>query len=153
MQKPGSSYQTKDFDVFLCYNSSDTPAACQLALQLSERGVRAWLDIWELRPGLSWQQAIETQIENTKTVAVLIGQDGIGPWQRMEVEAGIQKFIAYTCPIIPVILQEAPPSIQLPMFLSTIQSVDFRATDVAYALHLLICGIKGIQPGRWQPGR
>lgn len=151
MQELGGFPQTKDFDVFLCYNSGDASVVRQLALRLCEYGVRPWLDIWELRPGILWQQAIETQIEKVKTVAVLIGRDGIGPWQRLEVEASIQKFIAQACPVIPVVLPEAPPHFQLPMFLSTIQPVDFRETEVAYALHLLVCGIKGIRPGRWPP--
>ncbi|MEM9537768.1 MAG: toll/interleukin-1 receptor domain-containing protein, partial [Cyanobacteria bacterium P01_E01_bin.45] len=68
-----------EFDVFLCHNSEDKDAVIEIAEQLEACGVRPWLDEWELRPGLSWQFALEQQIGQIATAAVFVGETGIGP--------------------------------------------------------------------------
>ena len=52
------------FDVFLCHNTKDKPAVIKVAEQLKQCGIVPWLDIWHLRPGFSWQRALEQQIDN-----------------------------------------------------------------------------------------
>src|SRR4030095_9590955 len=59
---------TSDFDVFLCHHTVDKPIIKQIGEQLKERGILPWLDEWELRPGLPWQQALEQQIEHIEAV-------------------------------------------------------------------------------------
>ncbi|MBF0549874.1 MAG: toll/interleukin-1 receptor domain-containing protein [Deltaproteobacteria bacterium] len=39
------------YDVFLCHNSQDKPTVRKLAELLRQRGLRMWLDVWELKPG------------------------------------------------------------------------------------------------------
>jgi hypothetical protein len=51
-----------EFDVFLCHNSADKPEVIEIAEQLQARGIKPWLDIWHLRPGTDWQDALEEQI-------------------------------------------------------------------------------------------
>jgi hypothetical protein len=53
--------QLNSYDVFLCHNSEDKPQVKRIALRLRRRSILPWLDEWELRPGLPWQQALETQ--------------------------------------------------------------------------------------------
>ena len=69
---------TDHFDVFLSHNSHDKPAVIALAKKLKARGLKVWLDAWELRPGQPWQEALEQIIETTQTAAVLVGNDGFG---------------------------------------------------------------------------
>ncbi len=52
------------FDVFLSHNSKDKPAVIALAKRLQAHGIKVWLDIWELRPGHPWQEALEEIIES-----------------------------------------------------------------------------------------
>ncbi|MHC4864946.1 MAG: toll/interleukin-1 receptor domain-containing protein, partial [Planctomycetota bacterium] len=54
------------FDVFLCHNSEDKAAVKKIGKELEGRGVKVWLDDWELRPGVPWQRALEEQIEEIK---------------------------------------------------------------------------------------
>ena len=42
------------FDVFLCYNSEDKPAVCEISRKLAEKNIKAWLDEEEIRPVTSW---------------------------------------------------------------------------------------------------
>jgi GTPase SAR1 family protein len=132
----------QDFDVFLCHHSVDKPAVKQIGEQLKERGILPWLDEWELRPGVLWQQVLEEQIEHVKAAAVFIGKNGRGPWQQMELYAFLSEFVNRGCPVIPVLLPDAPKLPELPIFLKGMTWVDFRKQD-SDPMERLIWGITG----------
>ncbi len=73
-----------EFDVFLSHNSKDKPAVRELARRLGDCGLRVWLDEDQLIPGRNWQPLLEQGIEHSATGAVLVGQDGLGPWEDEE---------------------------------------------------------------------
>lgn len=131
-----------EFDVFLCYNSTDRPAVIEIGKKLKQRGILPWLDEWELRPGLPWQRALEEQIGKVKSAAVFVGQNGIGPWQDMEQAAFLRQFVKRACPVIPVLLPDCPEKPKLPIFLENMQWVDFRKSDPD-PMEQLIWGITG----------
>ncbi len=131
-----------EFDVFLCHNSKDKPAVKEIAELLKSRGLRPWLDEWELRPGLPWQRALEEQIETIGSAAVFVGGSGQGPWQRLESEAFLREFVDRDCPVIPVILPTCRKRPKLPVFLRGMMWVDFRR-DEPDPLEQLIWGITG----------
>lgn len=118
--------EAKDYDVFLCHNNKDKDAVKKIGEQLKEQGILPWLDEWELRPGFSWQHALEEQIETIKAAAVFVGSDGFGPWQEMEQKAFLSEFMRRKCPVIPVILPDCYIVPKLPVFLSGMTWVDFR---------------------------
>jgi CheY-like chemotaxis protein len=130
------------FDVFLCHNSEDKRKIKQIGTELSNRGLRPWLDEWELRPGRSWQDALEQQIEEIQSVAVFVGKSGLGPWQAMEVRAFLAEFVRRDCPVIPVLLSNTPKKPVLPVFLREMTWVDFRKSDPD-PIQRLIWGITG----------
>jgi DNA-binding NtrC family response regulator len=130
------------FDVFLCHNSEDKRLIKQLNNRLIKRGLRPWLDEQELRPGQSWQTLLEQQIEQISSAAVFVGKSGIGPWQEMELRAFLSEFVRRKCPVIPVLLSNAPKKPVLPLFLREMTWVDFRKTDPD-PMRQLIWGITG----------
>jgi small GTP-binding protein len=134
--------ETNDFDVFLCHNSQDKRAVKELGEKLKSTGILPWLDEWELRPGLPWQRLLEEQISKIKAAAVFVGPDGIGPWQRNELDAFLRAFVERGCPVIPVLLPTAPKIPNLPIFLQSMTWVDFRKDDPE-PLERLIWGITG----------
>jgi nucleotide-binding universal stress UspA family protein len=138
---------TGKFDVFLCHNSEDKNAIKALGEQLIRAGLRPWLDEWELRPGLPWQQALEDQIEQIRSAAIFVGPSGIGPWQRRELDAYLREFVDRGCPVIPVILPGVLREPGLPPFLKGHIWVDFRERDPD-PLDRLIWGITGKKRGR-----
>lgn len=133
------------FDVFLCHNSEDKAAVIKIAEQLRRRGLKPWLDTWELQPGAIWQYALEQQIESISAVAVFAGQNGIGPWQSQEIYAFLQEFISRNCPVIPVMLPETLTQPRLPIFLKNRHWVDFRLQE-PNPYSQLIWGITGERP-------
>jgi formylglycine-generating enzyme required for sulfatase activity len=134
-----------EFDVFLCHNSQDKPAVIEIANQLKANNINPWLDKWHLRPGSSWQDSLENQIDQIRTAAVFVGNSGLGPWQSEEIKAFLRAFVNRKCPVIPVLLPNAPKEPQLPVFLQGLMWVDFREHDPE-PLGQLIWGITGRKP-------
>jgi len=133
------------FDVFLCHNVGDKPAVMEIGRRLMSRGLLPWLDHWELRPGMPWQRVLEEQISNIRAAAVFVGRDGIGPWQRQELDGFLREFNTRGCPVIPVMLPGSSGEPELPLFLRGMTWVDFRAADPD-PLARLIWGITGQRP-------
>jgi hypothetical protein len=137
-----SKREAGEFDVFLCHNNRDKPQVKQIGRDLKELGILPWLDEWELRPGLPWQDALEQQIGCVKSAAVFVGSEGVGPWQHQELAAFLRKFVEQRSPVIPVLLPEAPTEPDLPLFLVGMTWVDFRESDPD-PMDMLVWGITG----------
>lgn len=135
--------ESKDFDVFLSYNSGDRAAVKKIGEDLKKYGILPWLDVWELRPGFPWQRALEQQIRTIKSAAVFVGKSGMGPWHISEMDAFLRQFKKRNCPIIPVLLPDATQQPDLPIFLEEMSWVDFRKQDPD-PLKELIWGITGM---------
>jgi TIR domain len=130
----------------MCHNSEDKPAVREIAQQLIKEGIKPWLDAEQIRPGTSWQTALEQQIGFIKSAAVFVGDSGIGPWQLPEIQAFLNQFVKRACPVIPVVLGSATSTPKLPLLLENLHWVDFRATHLD-PLKQLIWGIKGKNQG------
>lgn len=137
--------ETQEFDVFLCYNHSDKEEVQKIRQQLQQEGVKPWVDEWDLLPGRPWQTSLEEKIGQIKSAAVFVGANGIGPWQREELNAFLREFVRRGCPVIPVLLQDAPLEPKLPIFLQAMHWVDFRK-ERPNPLGQLIGGIQGTIP-------
>ncbi len=135
------------YDVFLCHNSADKDAVKEIGRELRVRGLRPWLDEWELQPGLPWQRELERRIKTIRSAAVLVGESGFGPWQSEELESFLQQFVKRRCPVIPVILPECATVPELPSFLTNRTWVDFRKRDPD-PWDALVWGITGERPNR-----
>ncbi len=140
------------FDVFLSYNRSDQPTALEVGEALKERGLTVWLDVWELVPGRPWQEALEEIAATAKTAAVLVGADGIGPWQDREMRVCLSQFVKRDLSVIPVLLPGAPALPELPLFLAQMTWADLRAGITADGVGLLEWGITGVKPATLAPG-
>ena len=139
-----------EFDCFLSHNGRDKPAARALAARLRETGISVWLDEEQLRPGDEWQPGLETGIRASKSIAVLIGGKGMGPWQDQEVQFALTLAVRDQRPIIPVLLPGAGDTPSLPMGLAIRTWVDLRSDtggDNRAAFERLVWGITGVKPG------
>lgn len=148
----GGSVEAPRFDVFLSHMSGDKPVVEALARLLKERGIEPWLDKWNLIPGEPWQEAIEQALRLCASCAVFLGPSGIGPWQNEEMRAAINRRVSRErgrFRVIPVLLPGAKrDEDSLPDFLTATTWVEFRdAIEDERALHRLICGIRGLEPG------
>jgi hypothetical protein len=137
---------SQGFDVFLSHNSKDKPAVRQLKERLIERNLTVWLDEDELRPGVPWQQLLEDGIRDSRSIAVLLGESGIGPWEDEEMMVALRLAVKDKRPVIPVLLPDAPDGVKLPMFLGNRTWVDLRPQVTTKNLDQLVWGITGKKP-------
>jgi len=114
------------FDVFLSHNSQDKPAVRDLKQRLGAHNLTCWLDEDELRPGIPWQELLEEGIKSSGSTAVLVGKDGIGPWEDEEMRAALSLAVRDKRPVIPVLLPGASSKPDLPIFLGNRTWVDLR---------------------------
>src|SRR5262249_15629679 len=118
-------------DVFLSHSSPDKPAVEAIGRRLEAKGLRTWLDTWNLIPGEPWQAAVENALADCATCAVFIGPTAIGPWQNEEMRAAIDRHVRESqggFRVIPVLLPGArrPERSRLPAFLEARTWVEFR---------------------------
>ncbi len=146
--RPGREAAHADaaFDVFLSYNRQDQPIVLELGKALEAGGVKVWLDRWQLPPGSDWQAEIEKIIETARCAAVLVGEDGLGPWEEAEMRACLIEFNQHDKPIIPVLLPGAPEEPELPTFLKKYTWLDLRDGLSRDGLDELVWGITGVNP-------
>ncbi len=115
---------------------------------LNKFGLRVWLDEEQLIPGRFWQDAMEAIIKTTRTAAVLVGQDGLGPWEKPEVRACLSQFVRRGLPVIPVLLPGASRKPDLPLFIEEFTWVDLRSGLTTEGLNKLKWGITGVRDSK-----
>lgn len=130
-------------DVFLSYNSGERSEVLALAEILLERGIRPWVDFWSLVPGEPWHGKVEEAIAAAPAAAMLVGREGLGPWQERESCALLCEAVKRGVRVIPVLLPSAPALPQLPLFLRGFTWVDLREGFAEAGIERLIWGIKG----------
>lgn len=137
-----------EFDVFLSHNSQDKPRVREFAAALVTRKLKPWLDEEELAPGSSWQDDLEGILRTVRSSAVLVGAQGLGPWEVPEIRASLSESVRRGLPVIPVLLPGAPKKPVLPLFLTQFTWVDLRAGLSEEGLDRLEWGVTGVKPKR-----
>jgi len=97
---------------------------------------------------------LEEGIRDSRSVAVLVGASGLGPWEDEEVRAALTLAVKKKRPVIPVLLPDAPAAPDLPMLLQERTWVDMRSEvdpGNLSAVNMLIWGITGSHPDRMDP--
>jgi hypothetical protein len=115
----------------------------EIGAQLRDKGLRVWLDKWELRPGFPWQEGLEEGVRASRAVAVFVGEGSLGAWQEPEMRAFLARSRREEVPVIPVLIPGCPDSPQLALFLEALTWVDLRRGVTEDGLARLIWGITG----------
>lgn len=139
--------QRIDFDVYLAYSAPDRPQVETLAQRLKSRGLKVWLDREQIPPGRWFHDIIQAAIPTVRSAAILIGSQGLGKWQALEVRAFVSRCIEEGIPVIPVLL---PGVDELPtqfLFLKELHYIRFAdQIDDPEAMAALEWGITGVRP-------
>src|SRR3954465_178299 len=138
-------------EVFLSHASADKASVRAIALALKQHAVPTWLDEWNLIPGQPWVDALGEALRECSGCVVFVGPSGAGPWHNEEVRSALDRAVrdsAYR--LVPVLLPGAQRErlSRLPGCLANRQWVEFsKDLDDPHAIHRLVCGIRGIEPG------
>ncbi len=142
--------QTKPFDVFLSHAHVDADVVKLLGARLEDDGgLRVWLDQWALVPGELWQHDLAQALEEAGSCAVCVGNRTPAGWFNQEIQRALNRQAKEPgFRVIPVILPGGDQAL-VGDFLELRTWVQFKdGLHDREALHRLICGIKGISPGR-----
>jgi len=141
------------FDVFLSHNSKDKAAVEKIAKRLLSVGIRPWLDKWNLAPGDTISDALETAIKTIPCAALCFGPADVGKWHIMEIRAYVEKWASGNGRTVPLILPDVKDTPELPLFVRQTLWVDMRDWESAGhdGFYRLICGILGRAPGDSPP--
>jgi tetratricopeptide (TPR) repeat protein len=147
-----SSIGPSRYDAFLSYNSQDYPAVQHVADQLKKEGLEPYLEVWELAPGEVFQPRLAEALHQSKSCVVFLGPNGLGPYQKEELQVAIDKRVRDEAfRVIPVLL----PGAERPRrgdvahleFLINASWVEFLKTlDDQRAFRQLVWGITGTRP-------
>jgi len=116
-------------DLFLSYSRADTAAVTAIRAILEARGVSTFFDREQLLAGMPWPQALEQGLRAARGVAVFIGPEGLGLWQKREMAFALDRQVAEErhqrgFPVVPVLLPGADVT---PGFLFLNTWIDLRA--------------------------
>jgi energy-coupling factor transporter ATP-binding protein EcfA2 len=145
------SLKESNRDLFLSYNSRDREAIQAIRQQLQARNISTFLDRENLIAGESWVDALQEAIAAAQAVAVFIGKDGLGVWQKREMALALDKQAdaernGSRFPVVPVILPQADIE-KAPGFLLLNTFIDLRSSIAdADALEALTRAIQGQPP-------
>jgi TIR domain len=110
--------------LFLCHSSADKKFVEKLALDLTELGVRVWLDKWELKAGDSIHGCIEVALSTSAFVGVVVSPDSMtSRWCKEELNAALAREIQSGRKVVLPLFYRSVP---LPTFLVDRLYVDFR---------------------------
>lgn len=103
--------------VFVSHASEDkTRFVVEFAKRLREKGVDAWLDQWEMKPGDSLVDKIfEEGLKEASAVIVVLSKASVQkPWVREELNASVVSRISRGTKLIPVVIDdcEVPESLR-----------------------------------------
>ena len=103
-----SSLGPKHYDAFLSYNAFDREVVEELANRLRDRGLKLYLESWELLPGREFQPNLAAALIESQTCVAFLGPNGLGPWQVQEIQAAIDRRVRdQDFHVIPVLLPGA----------------------------------------------
>ena len=109
--------------VFLSHTHKDKVFVRRLAADLAASGVDVWVDEGEIRAGDSLIERIDSALETTVLVAVVLSRRSVrSAWVRAEVETALQLEIEGSrVKVLPLLLEPC----KMPSFLRRKQYVDF----------------------------
>ncbi len=115
------------YDIFLSHYNEDKAHVEKIAVWLRKHGIAVWFDKWALIPGLPWQEALETGLQQSHCIAAFLGPSGsFGKWGNMEMRTAIRFAVQDAKPVFMVMLPGCPADPKPPPFLEEFTWIDLR---------------------------
>ena len=115
-------------DVMISYSQPDKQIADEMCAGLEARGISCWIAPRNIPPGTEYQEAIVDAIDGSKVfVLVLSSHSNESPYVKREVTLALSKRVT----IIPVRIEDVPPSKTMEFLISTPQWIDAYTPPLA----------------------
>ena len=79
------------YDVFISYGGPDREWAEALARGIQARGMRVFLDLWDIRLGDQVIAKLQAALNDAQTYVIIFGDSSERPWATAEREASLRK--------------------------------------------------------------
>ncbi len=119
--------------IFISYSHKDKKFVDRLCANLITKKIHLWLDRWELKPGDSLIDSIQTALEHAGAILIVLSKNYIeSTWCKKEMNSGlIRELEGKGNIIIPVVTDDC----DIPIFLREKMYADFRGDwDEAYRM-------------------
>lgn len=111
--------------VFISYSTKDSAFVNQLSAELVKNRIQVWLDKWEMQPGDSLIDKIQTGLSESSLLLVVLSKNSVeSEWCKKELNSGlIRELHEKKVIVIPVLIDDC----KIPLFLQEKVYADFRA--------------------------
>jgi len=118
-------------DVFISYSTADEALITRIAERLTEREVKVWYAPIDIREGELFARRLEEGLRTSQAVVAFISPSALNSfWAELEWNASlVQMSEDRTRRLIPVLLRDVALD-QVPLFLRTLDYLDFRGADL-----------------------
>jgi WD40 repeat protein/serine/threonine protein kinase len=125
--------------VFISHSSRDAEAAMQVVVALESAGVPCWVAPRDVPAGSDWNHSIMTGIVTCPAMVLVYTRHSVDsdPVKR-EVERALSRKI----PVIPVRLEQTPPSPAMEYMISTAQWVDAHPPPIDRHLNTVVAAVR-----------
>ena len=122
-----------EYHAFLCYNSKNKHVVRTIYEYLTNSALKVFFDEAAIAAGDNFQQKLEAGLRGSASILVVVGPDGVGPWQEEENHA--YKLLTMVPNnkrvVIPVVLPGAafgPNEDGVPLFLNNLSAFRFETS-------------------------
>lgn len=105
--------------VFISYSRKDKSFVQQMAKDLQQRGISVWVDVWDIKAGMGWTNAIEMAIDKSDTFLLIVTPDSV---KSTVVEKEITRAFDKKKRSIPVIYKPA----ELPLLVNNNNAIFYQ---------------------------
>lgn len=111
--------------IFISYSHKDKEFVDSLAANLVKKGVRVWVDTWELNVGDSIIAKVQKAIQEADALLIVLSQASVqSEWCKKELSSGlIRELEEKRVVVLPVLIEEC----EIPIFLRDKLRADFKA--------------------------
>ena len=131
-------------DVFISHSSQDKNVADAICSALEANGIRCWIAPRDIRPGMSWPEAIMDAIEGTRIMVLVLSQHSNRSEQVMR---EVSESVSSGSVVIPFRIEEVIPSKALRYFLSTPHWLDALTPPIEAHIQKLISSVRSFLDG------
>lgn len=121
--------------VFISYSTKDSEFVTKLSAELVKHRIKVWLDKWEMKPGDSLIEKIQTALTDSSFLLVILSKNSVeSEWCKKELNSGLMRELnEKQVVVIPILLDDC----KVPLLLQEKVYADFR-TDFDEGLKSLL---------------
>ena len=131
-------------DVFISYSHKDKPTADAVCARLEARGIRCWVAPRDIAPGGDWSESIIDAINGANVMVLVFSGHANGS---VQIKREVERAVAKAIPIIPLRIEDVPPTKSLEYFLSTPHWLDALTPPLERQLDYLADVVRRILDG------